>query len=338
VSTSRPSENTGARPRTAAGIETAAVADDDIAPQAARSIPNGALVPADCGCGCGGDKATGSEGCTCSSRATKVQFVYAIGELDVSFVSQARRDSVWRAINRNVKGKAGQKQINNVSLLQLFRDDPHYAQSVVWTLNRNDVAMYAILPTGAFAAEGYELLVKEWSDSDVDYISLPGVLAGQIPLYDGQVVDAVIPDIRGIYAWNSKAYREALIERWRGSAPRIPDEQFDRELNRFFGKIQFSVRNRGLLPGERALNAAAINALNFSDVIAEAGAEGLTLRDVGVEPSPLSRPGSQYYDVLLTFFDPKDRQGRASLRARFTVDVSDTVPVIIGDPVLWNEY
>ena len=57
------------------------------------------------------------------------------------------------------------------------------------------------------------------------------------------------------------------------------------------------------------------------------------MRDIGVERSPLNRPGSDYYDVLLTFFDPENKDRRAPLRARFTIDVSDTVPVPIGEPV-----
>ena len=73
-------------------------------------------------------------------------------------------------------------------------------------------------------------------------------------------------------------------------------------------------------------------------MIVEAGADGMTLRDVAVERSPLNRPGSEYFDVLLTFFDPQRPAGRAPLRARFTIDVSDTVPVMIGDPVTWHEY
>ena len=116
------------------------------------------------------------------------------------------------------------------------------------------------------------------------------------------------------------------------------DDKLDREMKRFLGKIYFSIRNRGASPEERALNAAATNAFNFSDAILEAGADGMTLRDVSVERSPLNRPGSEYFDVLLTFFDPNDRQGRAPLRTRFTIDVSDTVPVMIGDPVTWNEW
>lgn len=70
----------------------------------------------------------------------------------------------------------------------------------------------------------------------------------------------------------------------------------------------------------------------------EAGQNGFAFKDISVERSPLGRPGSEYYDVLLTFFDPLDCQGKAPLVARFTVDVSDTVPVVVGEPVSWYEY
>lgn len=118
----------------------------------------------------------------------------------------------------------------------------------------------------------------------------------------------------------------------------VTDEQAKIQIDRFLGKIYFSIRNRGLSPEERALNAAATNAFNFSPVIVEAGREGLSLKDIGVERSPLNCPGSEYFDVLLTFFDPTDRLGRAPLRARFTIDVADTVPVMIGEPATWYEY
>jgi len=118
----------------------------------------------------------------------------------------------------------------------------------------------------------------------------------------------------------------------------VSDELINREMHRFFGKIQFSIRNRGLSPEERAINSAATNAFNISETIVEAGEEGLTLRDVAVERSPLNRPGSEYFDVLFTFFDPQNKSDRAPLRARFTIDVSDTVPVPVVDPVTWHEY
>ena len=301
------------------------------APQLWRS-PGRGLVPADCGCVCGG----AATDCACNGAKAKPQLVYAIGRIGVSFVSQARRDSMWRIVNGKTSGEL--KPITDASLQDLFKKQPFQAQSVVWTLSRTEVPMYVIVPAGPFAAETYKWLVEEWSDATVEFVSIPGVLAGQVALYDGQIVDAVIPDLRGMYSWETKKYVKALKDASKKADAGASEAKIEREINRFLGKIYFSIRNRGLAPQERALNSAATNAFNVSPVIVEAGEDGMTLRDVAVERSPLNRPGSEYFDVLLTFFDPQHRQERAPLRARFTIDVSDTVPVMIGDAVTWHEY
>lgn len=70
--------------------------------------------------------------------------------------------------------------------------------------------MYAIAPAGAFAAETYAWLVSEWSDKNVEFVSLPGASAGSTVLYDGQAVDVVMPDLRGMYSWAAKKYVSAL--------------------------------------------------------------------------------------------------------------------------------
>ena len=70
-----------------------------------RQPPGRGLVPADCGCGCGG---AGGE-CTCGRGQTKPQLVYAIGRLGVSFISQARRDSIWRLVNGKAEGDQGNR-------------------------------------------------------------------------------------------------------------------------------------------------------------------------------------------------------------------------------------
>ena len=300
-----------------------------------RSLPRSStqsLVPADCGCGCGG----AATECSCNGAKAKPQLVYAIGRLGISFTSQARRDSIWRIVNGKSDGEL--KPITDASLQDLFKKQPFQAQSVLWTLSRTDVPMYVIVPAGPFAAETYKWLVEEWTDAAVEFVSVPGVVAGQVPLYDGQIVDAVVPDLRGMYSWQTKKYVKALKDASKKADAGASDAKIEREINRFLGKIYFSIRNRGMAPEERALNSAATNAFNFSPVIVEAGEDGMTLRDVAVERSPLNRPGSEYFDVLLTFFDPQHRQERAPLRARFTIDVSDTVPVMIGDAVTWHEY
>ena len=75
-------------------------------------------------------------------------------------------------------------------------------------------------------------------------------------------------------------------------------------MRRFFGKILDSIRNRGLSPRSGPSTPPPPTLSTFGDTIVEAGQEGLTLRDVSVERSPLNRPGSEYFDVLFTFFDP----------------------------------
>ncbi len=297
------------------------------------------VTPADCGCGGKGKPSAegGGGGCGCGGKKTeKSPLAYPIGRLGVSFSSQTRRDSIWRTVNGGREGDL--KPISNEALARLFETAPYQAQSVVWTLSRTDVPMYAIVPHGAFAAETYRWLVQEWSDPRVEFASIPGVIAGQGTLYDGSVVDLLVPDLRGMSSWSMHAYTEAIVSERKTLDAAISDAQLTQEVSRYLAKIMFTIRNRGVTPEDRALNAAATNAFNVSPVITQAGREGMTLRDVRVERSPLNRAGSEYYDVLLTFFDPAKRLEKAPLLARFTIDVADTVPVVIGEPTIWYEY
>lgn len=310
------------------------------APAALTAPGTLSVTPADCGCGCGGKgKATADTGggCGCGGKKSGMSpLAYPIGRIGVSFASQTRRDSIWRAVNGGREGDL--KPISNEALLSLFQNSPFQAQSVVWTLSRTDVPMYAIVPNGAFAAETYKWLVQEWADPQVEFASIPGVIAGQGTLYDGSVVDLLVPDLRGMSSWSMTAYTQAIVRERRILDAAIGEAQLMQEVNRYLSKIMFTIRNRGVTPEDRALNAAATNAFNVSPVITQAGREGMTLRDVRVERSPMNRAGSEYYDVLLTFFDPAKRLEKAPLLARFTIDVADTVPVVIGEPSIWYEY
>ncbi|CAN7607425.1 S8 family serine peptidase [Bosea sp. LjRoot9] len=297
--------------------------------------PGDGITPA---CGCGGKcdgKCGGGAGCTCGEKP-KPQLAYAIGRLGVSFSTLARRDSIWRSVNGGMEGDL--KPISNAALLDLFGKQPFQTQSVLWTLSRTEVPMYAIVPTGAFAAETYKWFVEEWADAEVEFASIPGVIAGQTTLYDGNVVDVLVPDLRGMHSWSVGAYTKAIVDERKKVEPKASEAILKQDVSRFLGKILFSIRNKGVTPQDRALNAAATNAFNFSEVLKDAGRESMTLRDISVERSPINRAGSEYYDVLLTFFDPRRRTEVAPLLARFTIDVSDTVPVLIGEPTVWYEY
>ena len=113
-------------------------------------------------------------------REKEPQLVYAIGRLGVSFISQARRDG---NLARDEQGQRDDlKPITDANLQELFADRPFLAQSVVWTVSRTEVPMHAIVPMGAFASDAYEWLTEEWADKNVEFISLPGVVARQGPV------------------------------------------------------------------------------------------------------------------------------------------------------------
>jgi len=93
--------------------------------------------------------------------------------------------------------------------------------------------------------------------------------------------------------------------------------------------VYFELRNLGQDPRDRALNFAATNAFNVEQAFSKSLEKKLELDDITVTPSPVCRQDSDCWDVVLTFFNPADLN--VSRRAyRFTVDVSDVVPVLVG--------
>ena len=63
--------------------------------------------------------------------------------------------------------------------------------------------------------------------------------------------------------------------------------------------------------------------------------DGLDLDTIEVERSPICRPESDCWDVKLTFFNPSKVFEQARKVYRFTVDVSDVVPVTVGSVRSW---
>jgi hypothetical protein len=61
----------------------------------------------------------------------------------------------------------------------------------------------------------------------------------------------------------------------------------------------------------------------------------MELDRVNVAPSPIGRPGSDCWDVEVYFFYPERPVQTVRKVYRFTVDVSDTVPVTVGATRSW---
>ena len=64
----------------------------------------------------------------------------------------------------------------------------------------------------------------------------------------------------------------------------------------------------------------------------------MVLDRIKVERSPICRPDSDCWDVVVTFFNPARIMDQARKVYRFTVDVSDLVPVTVGEPRSWYVY
>jgi cyanobactin maturation PatA/PatG family protease len=176
-------------------------------------------------------------------------------------------------------------------------------------------------------------------DEGVERVSIPGVVAGKAMLLTGQVVPVVVPELRGMFSWTTAALADAVA----GPAPAAEAPQPERDahaqrtagLRNFLDRVYHGLRNLGLTPQDRAINFAAANAFAFERIYEAALKEKMELENVNVVRSPICRPGSECWDVELYFFYP-ERQVQTVRRVhRFTVDVSDSVPVTVGPTRAW---
>jgi hypothetical protein len=285
--------------------------------------------PSDCGCGCGGPTGSGTKNTT---PPTTVQFVYALGVLGLDFGSEARRDSILQHVSSG--SESGSPTFDLPALFRYLDENPWDAQSLLWTLNLDATPIYVIQPVGAFASTAFDRLrqfFREQVAEGVERVSVPGVLAGRTRLMNGQVVPSLLPDLRGMHNWNTSALVDAVSPaKQAGKTTQRTDG-----ITSFLSRIYYGFRNLGLTPQDRALNFAATNALNVAKVFESALKDGMNLDAVEVERSPVCRPESDCWDVKLVFFDPEHQTQRARMVYRFTVDVSDINPVMVGPVRSW---
>src|SRR5262249_34110908 len=107
------------------------------------------------------------------------------------------------------------------------------------------------------------------------------------------------------------------------------------DVHNFLDRVYFELRNLGQTPQERAINFAATDAFNIEKVYERAVKEDMDLDTIEVERSPVCRPESDCWGVKLMFFFPGRRVQTVRRAYRFTVDVSDVVPVTVGPVRSW---
>jgi cyanobactin maturation PatA/PatG family protease len=261
--------------------------------------------------------------------------VYALGQLSYDYGSEARLDSFVQQGLSNPH--------HPLAVLEYLEERPGHAAALTWTLVQDTTPVYAIHPMGAFAAETYatlrEFLASQLNEQGVERVSLPGWTKGSTTLMNGHTVPNLVPEQRGMYSWSTSALVEAVI----GEAPKAKAEKAAyaekaRDVANFLQRIYHEIRNLGASPQERAVNYAATNAFQINDVYQQALKDSMKLDSIDVERSPICRPESDCWDVKLTFFNPAKRQEQARVVYRFTVDVSDIVPVTVGEVRSWDIY
>ena len=296
-----------------------------------------------CGCAsCRAKAATSQKSCGCAScranaAAKSGGLVFALGEIAYDLISEARRDSIQQHMDREKSNP-----LDPAQMLEYLRQNPWESASVQWILSFDQTPIYAVRPAGPFAGEAYHRLLEFLADQvagTVERVSIPGRLAGQARLFNGQVLPVVVPELRGMFSWTT----DALVQAVAGAAPpaNAPAAQLAAHgekvnaIRGFLDRIYHELRTLGITAEERAINYAATNAFQIQTVYESAIKESMELDSIDVERSLICRPDSDCWDVKIYFFYPQRQVQTVRKVYRFTVDVSDVVPVTVGPVRSW---
>ena len=308
----------------------------------ASVTPSGVSASENCGCNGGGNVTA-----ITPSNATS-SLIYALGIISYDFGTEARRDTFKQSmppVEGNPPFPANPYVVSQ--MVNYLEQNPYESKSLIWILNIEVTPVYAIEPGGPYAEEVYQQLVsalkgqiKPEDDNDfVSRVSIPGVLTGKtVKLFSGQVVPVIAPEIRGISEWNVNRLVTAAVSAATAATPSgqaATPEAARTSLKEFLNRVYYEFRNLGQTSQERSLNYAATNAFQAAQALSVPTSQGMQLDTIVAEKSPFCRQDSDCWDIKLKFFDPEN-DNRARKIIRFTVDVSDVIPVTIGDVRTWS--
>jgi cyanobactin maturation PatA/PatG family protease len=280
------------------------------------------------------------------SEIADSQLVYALGVLGYDFGTEARRDTFKQLMPAFNIGDitVPANPYDARQLVDYLAASPSEARSLIWTLNVELTPVYAIDPQGAYARDVFALLQEflagqvqsETSEEYVERVSIPGILTGRtVKLFSGQMLPVIEPqNPRGLYGWKVNTLVNAALETVQTTVEGATEETMRRTLASFLNRIYYDLRNLGTTSQDRALNFATTNAFQAASTFAQAVAAGMELDSIAVEKSPFCRMDSDCWDVKLKFFDPENSR-RAKKVFRFTIDVSDLIPVTMGEVRTW---
>ena len=275
--------------------------------------------PSGCGCGCDKDAA----------------LVYVVGTIGYDFGSRAKFDSF------SAEMSADGRSINpfdHVAMVAYLAQNPFAAPDLIWTLNIEAVPVYALQPSGAYSARGYELLAKllgeQSSSGGAKMVSVPGNTQGSVTLQSGQQIPIVMPALRGLFPWSVDSLIETAVKDLGQAESAARRAQYANFFQRFF----YELRNLGRTSAERAINFGGTTVFSLGELFTGKIDDDLALHRIEVSKSLIAPQGGDCWDVSLLFFHPRQMLERSREVLRFTVDVSQEIPVRVGAVNSWATY
>ncbi|OBQ12968.1 MAG: peptidase S8 [Anabaena sp. LE011-02] len=280
------------------------------------------------------------------SAASKL--VYALGTIGYDFGNEARRDTFKQLMPAvNMDGAIiPANPYDSRQMVDYLSANPTEAKPLIWTLNQELTPIYALEPVSGFAADIYETLIlmlegqiqPENSDDFVERVSIPARLTDRtVELFSGQVVPIIsLTNTRGMYGWKVNSLVDAALQTViTGETAPAQEIAMRKALSSFLNRVYYDLQNLGQLAKDRALNFSVTNAFQAASSFSQAISTGMQLDSIEVEKSPFCRINSDCWDVKLKFFDPENGR-RAKKVFLFTIDVSDRIPVTLGQVRSWS--
>jgi cyanobactin maturation PatA/PatG family protease len=284
------------------------------------------MKQSDCGCGCGGKGKvdggpTPAAGAGCGAKEPP-KLVYVIGSLWFDFGTEARYDAIVQRMGDPVAAN------NPVTLFAFLKENIEYATGITFIIMQDQIPIYALQPAGPFALRAYQAILDALESclkvtGVLQRVAIPGVVVGSTRLMNGMALPVVYPDLRGMVKWDLPQLVSSV------KAAVNAESLDDDYIFNFLVRVYDELRNFGITAGERALNFAATNAFQAASAFIDAAGRRLELYGIKVAKSQICRPDSDCWDIQLLMFDPENDR-RAGRIYRFTVDVSEILPVTIG--------
>jgi cyanobactin maturation PatA/PatG family protease len=294
--------------------ESAKVALQSLAPSNAQNGSSGGVSLQECLCG------------------QSPHIVFALGSLWFDWGTEARQDLFIQQPSIGVSGVSNHPEL----LFDFLKLNPHFLVGLTFILMHEAVPIYAIQPIGPYAQEAYkkmlDILELAMGRNGIDQrVSIAGLIGGSTRLMNGMTVPIVHPDLRGMWTWQP----EELLKAVRSDAS-DGGAAAEEQLSNFLNRVYYELRNFGVAPQDRALNYAATNLYQANEVFRKMVEERKVLDGINVVKSPIGRPDSDCWDIELSVFDPHNDRAANSIY-RFTVDVSEVIPVTVGRMRMWQK-